>query len=349
LWEELLEEQLSEFDSSFLSGEYQNVILFNGITSQEAYLRISRIGRGQPITRKQRIEVWKLIELYLEKKKADQFVDRAELFNMVTSFNNTLNDKRCNYVIADEIQDMSNVEIRFLRSLVEEKNNDLFLVGDPYQKIYARKINFTAAGVNVRGTKSRQLRINYRTSEEIKRLAVSAVKGISYDDFDGENEKLGGYLSLFHGSQPTYELFRTKDQEIEAIIKYIETLRKVGYNYRDIAIGCRIKEAIKEIKTNLHKLKIPYTDGSSLYSDSNQGVILSTFHSLKGLEFKAVILADVNNRTAPLYFKKFEELSDIEKDEYLQSERALLYVAMTRAVAVLKVTGTGVGSDLIRI
>ena len=58
-----------------------------------------------------------------------------------------------------EIQDFSNVELRFLRGLVEEKNDDLFLVGDPYQKIYARKINFTAAGISVRGNRSKQLRI----------------------------------------------------------------------------------------------------------------------------------------------------------------------------------------------
>ena len=68
--------------------------------------------------------------------------------------------------------------------MVEEKENDLFLVGDPFQKIYAKKINFTAAGISIRGNRSKQLRINYRTSEEIKRLALSAVKGIHYDDFD---------------------------------------------------------------------------------------------------------------------------------------------------------------------
>lgn len=349
LWDELLEEHLSEFDASFLSGEYLHVILYNNIQTQEEYFRVSRIGRGQPITRKQRIEVWKLVELYISKKKTDRFVDRAELFNLVTSYNSALSEKPYSHVIADEIQDMSNVELRFLRSLVEEKSNDLFFVGDPYQKIYARKINFTAAGINVRGTKSKQLRINYRTSEEIKRLAISAVKGLDYDDFDGEQEKLNGYMSLFHGSQPTYELFRTKDKELEVIINYIENLRQQGYNYHDIAIGCRIKDSIKEIKTALHTIRIPYIDSSSIQSASNQGITLSTFHSLKGLEFKAVILADVNNRTAPLHFKKFEELNTAEKEAYIQSEKSLLYVAMTRAVAVLRITGTGIKSDLIKI
>ena len=40
-------------------------------------------------------------------------------------------------------------------------------------------------------------------SEEIKKLAISTIKGINYDDFDGEQEKLIGYLSVFHGDRPS--------------------------------------------------------------------------------------------------------------------------------------------------
>lgn len=349
LWDDVLEQNLSEFDSSFLSGEYQHVILYNDIKTRDEYFKVSRIGRGQPLTRKQRIDIWRLVELYVEKKKAERFADRSELFNIVANHLHLLEEKPFSHVIADEIQDLSNVELRFLRALVNEKNNDLFLVGDPYQKIYSRKINFSSAGIAVRGTRSKQLRINYRTSEEIKRLAISSIKGLRYDDFDGETERLNGYLSLFHGSQPTYDLFKTKDAEIEEIVNIISKLRDQGYKYNDIAIGCRIKDSIKEIKSSLHKLKIPYSDILASQADSQEAVFLSTFHSLKGLEFKAVILADVNNRTAPLYFKKFEELNAVDKEEYLQSERSLLYVAMTRAIAVLKITGTGIHSESIKI
>jgi superfamily I DNA/RNA helicase len=96
-------------------------------------------------------------------------------------------------------------------------------------------------------------------------------------------------------------------------------------------------------------MKIPYSEHLTSTSGGHEGVFLSTFHSLKGLEFKAVLLADVNNRTAPLYFKKFEELTTVDKEEYLKSERSLLYVAMTRAIAVLKITGTGIASEFLGI
>jgi hypothetical protein len=348
LWDDFLEQNLTEFDTLFLTTEYQNVILFNDIKNLEDYLKVSRIGRGKPISRKIKMEVWELVEKYNHKKKKESYVDRAELFNLVTNHLKSSIERPFKNVITDEVQDLSNTELRFLRALVEEKANDLFLVGDPYQKIYARKINFTAAGISIRGNRSKQLKINYRTSEEIKRLAVTAVKGINYDDFDGETEKLNGYLSLFHGEQPTYEVYKTKSDEINAIINHIAELKDKDFKLNDIALAFRTKEALKEVKTALHKNKIPFTDNAAV-GNSNSGIILSTFHGLKGLEFKAVMLCDVNNRTVPLMIQKMDTMEQQEKEDYLNSEKSLLYVAMTRAISVLKIAGTGIKSELINI
>lgn len=348
LWDDFLEQNLTEFDTFFLTAEYQSVILFNDIQNLEEYLKVSRIGRGKPISRKVKMEIWELVEKYNSKKKEENYIDRAELFNLVTNHLKSLPLRPFKNVIADEVQDLSNVELRFLRALVEEKVNDLFLVGDPYQKIYARKINFTAAGISIRGNRSKQLKINYRTSEEIKRLAVTAVQGIKYDDFDGETEKLNGYLSLFHGEQPTYEVFKTKSDELNAIINHISELKEKGFKMNDIALAFRTKEALKEVKTALHKSKIPFTDNATV-GISNSGVILSTFHGLKGLEFKAVMLCDVNNRTVPLMIHKMDTMEQQEKEDYLNSEKSLLYVAITRAISVLKITGTGIKSELVKL
>lgn len=348
LWDDFLEQNLTEFDTFFLTAEYQNVILFNDIQNLEEYLNVSRIGRGKPISRKVKMEIWELVEKYNSKKKEENYTDRAELFNLLTNHLKSLPVRPFKNVIADEVQDLSNVELRFLRALVEEKVNDLFLVGDPYQKIYARKINFTAAGISIRGNRSKQLKINYRTSEEIKRLAVTAVQGIKYDDFDGETEKLNGYLSLFHGEQPTYEVFKTKSDELNAIINHISELKEKGFKMNDIALAFRTKEALKEVKTALHKSKIPFTDNATV-GNSNSGVILSTFHGLKGLEFKAVILCDVNNRTVPFMIHKMDTMEQQEREDYLNSEKSLLYVAITRAISILIITGTGVKSELINL
>ncbi len=349
VWELILENNLSEFEVGFLSAEHQNVILYNNVNSLESYLGTSRIGRGKPITRKQKMEIWSLIEKYNHYKTINNLVDRAELFNKASNFFKEQEVKPFSHVIADEVQDLSNVELRFLRSIVEEKGNDLFLVGDPFQRIYAKKLNFSSAGISVRGNRSKQLRINYRTSEEIKRLAISTVKGLKYDDFDGEEETLNGYLSLFHGQKPSYEIFKTKTDETEYIIERIKELKSEGVNYSDIAIGFRTKDALKEVKTALHKLKLPYNDNTTNTINDSGGIVLSTFHGLKGLEFKVVFLADVNNRTCPLYYSGYNELDADSKLQYENSEKSLVYVAMTRAISKLLITGIGVKSALISI
>jgi mRNA-degrading endonuclease RelE of RelBE toxin-antitoxin system len=348
LWEELLEQKLSQFDTEFISKEYKDVILFNDVKNLNEYLNIKRIGRGKPISRKAKFDIWELVEAFELKKTNELYIDRSELFNKVTNHlkNNQITPFK--NVIADEIQDLSNVEFRFLRSLVEEKNNDLFLVGDPYQNIYSKKVNFSAVKISIRGNRSKQLKINYRTSEEIKKLASSAINGINYDDFDGETENLNGYLSLFHGEEPTYQIFKTKNEEVKEIIDYINNLKEMNINFNDIALGFRTKDALKDIKTNLHNNKIPFNDITSSKINNN-GVILSTFHGLKGLEFKYILLCDVNNRTLPLQIRKTELMTSEEKIEYLNSEKSLIYVAITRAISTLKIFGTGIKSDLISI
>jgi len=346
LWDEVLEQTLCQFDVAFLHSEFQEVILYHAITTEEEYFKQSRIGRGKGITRKQRMDVWKAVEAYILKKQEGNFLDRAELFNKLSTHYTSQEIKPFSHIIVDEIQDFSNVELRFIRSLTAEKNDDLFLVGDPYQRIYRRKINFSSAGINVRGTRSKRLRINYRTTEEIKRFAISTVKGYSYDNFEGEAEKLDGYLSLFHGEKPQYHLFVTKAEELAYIIELIKENLSYGLLHNEIAVATRLKDALREIKSTLHQHNLPYYDLTS-QSGTPEGIPLSTFHSLKGLEFKVVILADVNYRTAPFLPQSFTQFDRNEQEEHLLSERALIYVAITRAIQKVEITGTGTKSEII--
>ena len=347
VWNEILEEHPSQFDATFLHGEYQNVILYNDVQDMSTYLLTGRAGRGKPLSRKQRMDVWTLVEAYNTYKQTQNLVDRSELFNKATRHFRQAPTKPFRHIIADEIQDFSNIELRFLRSLAAENTNDLFLVGDPFQNIYTRKLNFTRAGVSVRGNRSRRLRINYRTSEEIKRLAMSTVAGINYDDFDGEQEQLNGYLSLFHGEKPVYQLFRSSEDELQYIVDKMQAFRQQGLQYQDMAVGFRTRDALRDLKSRLHALEIPYTDTTTNTTTSSDAVTLSTFHSLKGLEFKVVFLAGINSRTCPFLHRGYHELEANEKIDYENSEKSLLYVAMTRAVQWLGISGTGMKSGLV--
>lgn len=349
LWETFLESQLTEFDPSFLNAEYEQVILAGNMTSPAAYYAVSRAGRSRPLTRKQRMEVWRLMEQYTTYLHDAHFQHRDALFNSVSAHLSHLPTRPYSYVIADELQDLANVELRFLRALTEEAPNDLFLAGDPLQRIYARKVNFTRAGINIRGVRSRRLRINYRTTEEIKRFAVSVIQQSAFDDFDGGTEEKGGYRSLFHGQAPTYRVFATKNQELDYIQEQIIEHHQRGVAYADMVVASRTKDELKGVKTLLHNNQLPYSDlGNPGKANDPAGIRLCTFHNLKGLEFKSVFLIDINQRTLPFQPAKYNSWDSATQTDYLQSERSLLYVAATRAVQSVTITGTGKASDWLR-
>jgi superfamily I DNA/RNA helicase len=348
-WEELLSGELTSFSPEFLDQEYCDVILYNNVKDLNSYLRTSRIGRGKPISRRQRAEIWQLFERFNNARQKKRIYYRDELFNILTDYLLKNDLKVYEYCIVDELQDFSNIELRLVRCLVEEKANDLFMVGDPMQGIYSRKLNFSKVGISIRGKRSRRLRINYRTTEEIKKLALSVIQDCHYDNFDGEEEERSGYISLFHGQKPTYEVFKTKDEELDFVAGSVLELIESGYKPQEIAICSRTKNGIKDFRNKLHTLEIPYVDRSKIKVGSTDSIQLLTLHKIKGLEFKHVFLVDVNNRTIPKIPYDFNQYSKTEQEEYLKREKSLVYVALSRAIENVKISGTGSASELIRV
>lgn len=347
IWDGIVTDNLSQFDTRFLKREYLDVIVYNNNKTIDDYYRQSRTGRTQPVNRKQRTEIWNLVEQYVARKKESQLYDRNEIFNLIANHLNENGIHPFKHVIADEIQDFSNPELRFLRALVEEGPDDLFLVGDPYQRIYNnRKIAFSQVGINVRGKRSKRLRVNYRTTEEIKRAATNVVNGCAFDDFDGSPESLAGYVSLMHGDRPEYKIYDNRNEEIAAIIDFIRMCRENGIEYKDIVVASYIKDSIKPVQDALHRNNIPYKNLMNEGTGNDNGVNLSSFHNMKGLEFKVVILSDVNKKTFPYLPYGFEFLDEIEKKNHLMNQKALMYVAITRAMQKVLITGSGIKADL---
>ncbi|MCD8292006.1 MAG: AAA family ATPase, partial [Prevotella sp.] len=355
LWREVLETEVTEFDEKFLYDEYIDVIVYYGISDSRQYLMQARVGRTKALSRKQRIEVWRLVEKYVKLKEERKVVDRLELFNEVTKYLNENNVRPYTNVIADEFQDFSNPELKFLRALVAEGENDLFLTGDPMQRIYSgRKINFRAAGINVRGVRSKRLKVNYRTTEPIKRVAVSVVKGQKYDDMDGGSESMKGYISLIRGGEaPVYTMVNNVTEEVEQVIEWINGCKESDIPLKDICVATPVSNQARELKSRLHHENIPFKEIRG-YSPvgSMDGISLCTFHSLKGLEFRVIILMGVNERNIPSKETNgypFFTMDALEKKEYLSSRRSLLYVAITRARALVYMVGYGEACGLIRI
>jgi len=346
LWKEIIEFNPSTFDEGFLQDEYNDVILANTVKSVKEYYKTSRVGRSVRIGRQDKTQIWELCEEFIKAKEINY--TKFELCNLLIAHFSHTDDKPYSHIICDEIQDFSNLELTLLRHLVNEKENDLFLVGDPFQNIYGRTINFSKSSINIRGRRSRKLKVNYRTTEEIKKKAVSILLDTEYDDFDGEKETNKGYLSLMHGSDPIYQVFAKPEEEDEFIVKNIEKLLiNENVNPSDICIASRTNRLVDESKRLLNELQQKYTDIKATKRPKDS-VVVSTFHNLKGHEFKHLIVRGFSQSYIPFKHPGFEQYSDTQKKDYLKQEKSLYYVVFSRAIQTLIITGIGEKSDWIK-
>jgi len=335
-------------DAFFLE-EWQKVIQPQSIETLEQYRRASRVGRGTRLGRADRAKVWPVFEEYRtlltrHKKKEvdDAYRDVAALLEGEAG--------QLPYcaVVVDEAQDMSTQAFRLIRQLVREGENDLFIVGDGHQRIYGRnKVVLSQCGINIRG-RSRKLRINYRTTEEIRHSAVGLLEGCPVDDLDGATDDNKGYRSLTHGDPPEIRQFVSLEEQCQFVTEYL--MRKQETSPENVCIVARTKAHLEPIGTALENagLKVRFIKADQA-DDGDAGVIrLATMHRVKGLEFDEVLLASVNKGVVPLPMSVEDKGDSVEARMADMEERALLYVAMTRARKRVVVLGYGELSDYLK-
>jgi superfamily I DNA/RNA helicase len=345
IWEKILKG--TQITPEFAEDEYQKVILFHQIESLDDYLVVQRTGRETRISKEMKELFWhKHLEYRKEKKKAFKLEGDELFYELITHYKDK-STKPYAHIILDELQDLSNIEVRFLRSIVKPGINDLFMVGDPLQKVYDRNINFLALKIETRGKKSRRLLRNYRTTEEIRKDAVKALGEETYSDFSNSIEKIQGYTSLSYGPEPSYIHFNTLIDEIQFVENKIKELIDTGlYLPEDICIAAKRNDDIQKFHSHFHNgdykiRKIEKNNELSL----PEHLSTSTFHSLKGLEFKVIFLVGLNANT---FLKPRTYVSDEEKKEAEKRDKALLYVAMTRAKMLLYISGNGSKSSILQ-
>ena len=343
IWREVIEYNPTRFDEKFLQEEYNFVILSNQIETVQDYYRTSRIGRTTRIGRRDKTDIWNLAEEF--KRIKGQNHTKFELCVKLIQYFNGDVKKPFSHLICDEVQDFSNLELSLMRLLVEEKPDDLFFVGDPYQNIYGRKINFSKSGINVKGRRSRKLKINYRTTEEIKKKAVHVIAGEEYDDFDGTQESKKGYVSLMHGLDPQYQVFNSFEEEDKFIEEKLnDLLLDEKISMHEVCLSGRTNRVVDQLRQLLNRRGIKYQDISSP-KESKDSVRVSTFHNLKGHEFKYLFVCGVSKDEVPFIHPEYDNYTDHERKEYLKQERSLYYVVFSRAIQSLWITGVGEKSD----
>lgn len=328
---------------SFYREEWQQVVLPQRVLNQRDYFKASRVGRGVPLSRPKRVGLWPVFEemrFQLHQTRLMAFEDAV--FTALDMLNQGQVRKPYAAAVVDEAQDLGGAVMQLIRALVPEGKNDLMIVGDAHQRIYARKASLGRCGINIRG-RGKKLRINYRTTEQIRRLAIAVLEGVEIDDLDDSHDSVSGYRSLVEGAVPVQQSFDSAEAEAEWVADEIERIRQTGIRSQDICVVGRIATKVNAVASALKKREIATRKLSRDTADNSEieGVRLANMHRVKGLEFKVVFLVAVQEGTIPLELAISGTQDPVEKRARELNERALLHVAATRAVSSLYITRHG--------
>lgn len=338
---------------SQLLTEYTEVILEHDCQSLSDYQQVQRSGRGFRLGSQQRTAVWDVLQQYQAALHEKGYMHQGWLYNALARHlrdNPALAPFR--HIVADEIQDLGLVKLRLLRALAPPAPNDLFLAGDPLQKIYAGQTIFNKARIEVRGKRSRKLKINYRTTEQIRRYALRPIAALEFEDFDGGPAGQDGYISLRSGAEPAYERFESPAAEHEWLLDkvqaYLSPESPDSLRPSEIAVAVPKSKLLNDLAKAFHQAGIPYyKSAGSKSTGDRQGVLLSTMHGLKGHEYKIVFLTAISAATYPAQPSTTDGWAEEDFAAYHKQQAALLYVACSRAVWRLYVSGVGEGCGMV--
>lgn len=328
---------------SFYAEEWFRVVQPQQIHDKAGYFRASRTGRGTALTRVQRAQVWPVFEEFRRQMSKHGLRDMNDaMFDAIALLREQQVTLPYAHLVVDEGQDMGAPAFTLLRAIIPEGPDDICIVGDGHQRIYRNKVVLGQCGINVRGRRSKKLKINYRTTEETRKFAVRLLTGVLVDDLDGEQDKSQDYLSLFHGQPPVVRLCPDFNEEVDFIRDEIALLSKEDVPLKAICVVARTKHLRDRYADALRQadLTVQLLDGDSSDDEQVEGVRLATLHRVKGLEFQYVFLAGINRGVVPLPFiQHTADPVELRDNEF--NERALLHVAATRAVKGLYVSCGG--------
>lgn len=347
LWEQAYSEKPASIDlgMAFFQEEWARVVQPQSVRNVDEYKKASRIGRGTRLNRQQRVEIWPVFERYRHllasnylKETDDAYRDARILIENKPELRPELGA-----VIVDEAQDMGTQAFMLIRALVPPGPNDLFIVGDGHQRIYGKnKVVLGQCGIDIRG-RSARLKINYRTTDETRKMAVRILEGVQVDDLDGGEDTQKFYHSLMHGPVPEVRCFDSIDQQAQAILEAIRTEELAP---EACCVIARTRREVAELKAALESRQqlCHLLDGRSATAPDG-ALNLATMHRVKGLEFDAVFIASANQGLVPLDFVVNSAADAVTRRQRENEERALVYVSLTRARKLAYVFGYGQMSE----
>ena len=334
-----------KFSLHFLLTEWEQVVDAWQLDTWEAYRDVARLGRKTRLSEAQRRALWSIFERVLGLLKERGLMTQPAMFTTLTSILTKSKNPPFDYAVVDEAQDVSVSQLRFLAALSKGRPNALFLAGDLGQRIFQQPFSWKSLGVDVRG-RSRNLRINYRTSHQIRQQA-DRLLGPEILDVDGNRENRNDTISVFNGPPPIIRVCTSEIKERKFIGAWLAEQSNAGILAHEFGIFVRSAEQLDRAQAAVKEAGIPCKILDEHVETTSGYVSICTMHLAKGLEFRAVVVMACDDEVIPLQ-ERIETVADeSDLEEVYNTERHLLYVACTRARDYLLVTSSTPPSEFL--
>ncbi|MGH8995010.1 MAG: ATP-dependent helicase [Acidimicrobiales bacterium] len=260
---------------------------------------------------------------------------------------------RFRHLFIDEMQDVNPAQFRLLRLLVGD-TPDLFIVGDPHQSIYgwngADPRLLDEIPMLFPGARVIRLDDNHRCTPGIVRVAAAVLD----DPVIPASTRPDGPL-------PTVSAYDSDVEEAGAVAQRAWLAHVPGRRWSHIAVLARTNAQLRTIADAFEAQRIPHGlagaelgpasdldpadgvsearsgPGPSVDDQPPDGVVLSTFHRAKGLQWPCVFVVGLSEGRVPISLARSVGA--------LEEERRLLYVGLTRAEVELHCSWARRGDD----
>lgn len=337
--------QAHRFSLSFLLSEWTHIVDAWQLRTWEAYRDVTRLGRKTRLKEPQRAQLWEIFTQVWHALDERRLATSAAVYMALAGKLASARNPPYDFAVIDESQDLGIPQLRFLAALGAGRPNALFFAGDLGQRIFQQPFSWLSQGVDVRG-RSRTLRVNYRTSHQIRQQADRLMEP-EVADVDGIREERGDTVSVFNGPAPQVQSFATEAQEVISVGAWLRDRVAEGVQPHEIGVFVRSDAQMARAKQAAEAANLACRELNSQAEVPGGYAAIGVMHLAKGLEFRAVAVMACDDEVLPLQERIEQVGEDGDLQDAYDTERQLLYVSCTRARDYLHVSGVEPASEFL--
>jgi mRNA-degrading endonuclease RelE of RelBE toxin-antitoxin system len=334
-----------KFGSAFLAAEWDQIVDAWQLDRWEAYRDVARLGRKTRLPEAQRKTLWSIFERVRASLAERQSITAAQMFTALAAVVAKASNPVFDFAVVDEAQDLSISQLRFLAALGGGRPNALFFAGDLGQRIFQQPFSWKALGVDIRG-RSRTLRVNYRTSHQIRSQA-DRLLGPVVTDIDGNADDRRHTVSVFNGPPPVIRVSKDQAEEAQTVAAWLREQATAGVLPHECGVFVRSEAELPRARKAVEGSGLAFKVLDDHVETASGHASIGTMHLAKGLEFRAVAVMACDDEIVPLQSRIEAVGDDADLQEVYDTERHLLYVACTRARDHLLISAVEPASEFI--